>query len=124
MVCENDKSYRLEILIVYAWNKFLYAHGINFFSTGIKFLNFFLSICVFQILREIPHFESARQKKKPKTKTKTKTKQKKTQKKQNKTKQDKTTTTKKKKTTQKEKKQTKQKQKQKQKQNRAICMKI
>ena len=41
MIFENDKSYRLEILIVYAQNKFVYAHGFNFFSTGIKFLKFF-----------------------------------------------------------------------------------
>ena len=40
MIFENDKSYRLEILIVYAQNKFVYAHGFNFFSTGIKFLKF------------------------------------------------------------------------------------
>ena len=44
MIFENDKSYRLEILIVNAQNKFVYAHGFNFnfFSTGIKFLKFFL----------------------------------------------------------------------------------
>ena len=41
MIFENDKSYKLEILIVYAQNKFVYVHGFNFFSTGIKFLNFF-----------------------------------------------------------------------------------
>ena len=33
-----------------------------FFSTGIKFLIFKKSICVFQILREISHLESTRQK--------------------------------------------------------------
>ena len=51
MIFENDKNYRLEILIVYAQNKFVYAHGFNFFSIGIKFLIFFffLSICAFQI---------------------------------------------------------------------------
>ena len=31
MIFEKDKSYRLEILIVYAQNKFVYAHGFNFF---------------------------------------------------------------------------------------------
>ena len=63
MIFENDKSYRLEILMIYAQNKLVYAHGFNFFVTGIKFLKiFFLSICVFQILREISHFKSARQK--------------------------------------------------------------
>ena len=41
MIFENDKSYRLEILVVYAQNKFVYAHGFNFFSTGITFLKFF-----------------------------------------------------------------------------------
>ena len=41
MIFENDKSYRLEILIVYAQNKFVYAHGFKFFSTGIKFLKIF-----------------------------------------------------------------------------------
>ena len=41
MIFENDKSYGLEILIVYAQNKFVYAHGFNFFSTGIKFLEIF-----------------------------------------------------------------------------------
>ena len=41
MIFENVKSYRLEILIVYAQNKFVYAHGFKFFSTGIKFLKFF-----------------------------------------------------------------------------------
>ena len=41
MIFENDKSYRLEILIVYAQNKFVYGHSFNFFSTGIKFLKFF-----------------------------------------------------------------------------------
>ena len=41
MIFENGKSYRLEILIVYAQNKFVYAHGFKFFSTGIKFLKFF-----------------------------------------------------------------------------------
>ena len=64
MVCENDKSYRPEILIVYAWNKFFLCTLHYFFSTGITFLIFLKSICVFQILREIPHFESARQKNK------------------------------------------------------------
>ena len=43
MIFENDKSYRLEILIVYAQNKFVYAHGFNFFSTGIKFLKIFFN---------------------------------------------------------------------------------
>ena len=45
---ENDKSYRLEILIVYAQNKFVYAHSFNFFLTGIKFLKFFffINLCV------------------------------------------------------------------------------
>ena len=41
MIFENDKSYRLEILIVYAQNKYVYAHAFNFFSTGIKFLKIF-----------------------------------------------------------------------------------
>ena len=42
MIFKNDKSYRLESLIAYAQNKFVYAHGLNFFATGthtcIKFL--------------------------------------------------------------------------------------
>ena len=67
MIFENDKSYRLEILIVYAQNKFVYAHCLIFFSKGIKFLKIFVSICVFQILREISHFKSTRQKKKNET---------------------------------------------------------
>ena len=41
MIFENGKSYRLETLIVYAQNKFVYAHGFKLFSTGIIFLIFF-----------------------------------------------------------------------------------
>ena len=41
MIFENGKSYRLEILIVYAQNKFVYAHGFKFCSTGKKILIFF-----------------------------------------------------------------------------------
>ena len=63
MILENDKSYRLEILIVYAQNKFVYAHGFNFFLNRYKISEIsFLTICLFQILREISHFKSARQK--------------------------------------------------------------
>ena len=71
MVCENDKSYRFEIVIVYAWNKFLYAHCIIFFSTGIKFLIFDF----FKINLRVPNFtwnssfrERATKKKKKKKK--------------------------------------------------------
>ena len=49
MIFKNDRSYRLEILIV--CDKFVYAHGFNFFSTGIKFLKFFL------INLRIPNFK-------------------------------------------------------------------
>ena len=60
MIFQNDKSYKLETLIVYAHNKFVYAHGFNFFLNRYNFSeNFFLSICVFQILPEISHFKIA-----------------------------------------------------------------
>ena len=64
MIFENNGSYTLETLIVYAQNKFVHAHGFNFFRNRYKISEnfFFLTICVFQILREISHFESVRQK--------------------------------------------------------------
>ena len=40
MIFENDKSYRLEILIVYAKNKCVNAHGFNFFLNRHKISDF------------------------------------------------------------------------------------
>ena len=41
MIFENNGSYTLETLIVYAQNKFVHAHGFNFFRNGYKFLKIF-----------------------------------------------------------------------------------
>ena len=63
MIFENDKSYWLEILIVYAQNKFVYAHGLNFFSTGIKFLKiFFINLRVPNFTRNFSFWERATKK--------------------------------------------------------------
>ena len=44
MIFENDQSYRLEILIVYAQNKFVYAHGFIFFLNRYKISEIFFFI--------------------------------------------------------------------------------